>query len=193
MTDADFLEAILAQPEEDTPRLMYADWLEEKGEGDRAEFIRLQIESARLPEGDPRGCDLDSKAEGILAEFENKWLGEWSERYAAGKDPGFFVLDEVIGYLVTLLWTRGPSPLALAAAFFVFRFFDVVKPPPARRCERIGATGTDPVVLLVATAREGAVSVNLMAPLLVHPDTGAAVQAVLEGQGLDLRRTLVPA
>jgi len=72
-------------------------------------------------------------------------LGEWSERYAGGKDPGFFVLDEVVGYLVTCLWTRGPSPLALAAAFFVFRFFDVVKPPPARRAERIG--GGDGILL----------------------------------------------
>jgi phosphatidylglycerophosphatase A len=72
-------------------------------------------------------------------------LGEWSESYAAGKDPGFFVLDEVIGYLVTVLWTSGPSVLALTAAFFVFRFFDVVKPPPARRCEGIG--GGDGILL----------------------------------------------
>jgi phosphatidylglycerophosphatase A len=72
-------------------------------------------------------------------------LGEWSERYAAGKDPGFFVVDEVIGYMVTCLWTRGPSPLALTVAFFLFRFFDVVKPPPARRMERLG--GGDGILL----------------------------------------------
>ncbi len=72
-------------------------------------------------------------------------LGEWSERYAGEKDPGFFVLDEVIGYLVTCLWARGPSLLALAVAFFVFRFFDVFKPPPARRLERMG--GGDGILL----------------------------------------------
>jgi len=72
-------------------------------------------------------------------------LGAWAETYAAGKDPGFFVLDEVIGYLVTCLWTRGPSPLALVVAFFLFRFFDVVKPPPARRLERMG--GGDGILL----------------------------------------------
>jgi len=72
-------------------------------------------------------------------------LGDWAERYAAGKDPGFFVLDEVIGYLVTCLWTRGPSPLALAVAFFLFRFLDVVKPPPARALERMG--GGDGILL----------------------------------------------
>jgi phosphatidylglycerophosphatase A len=72
-------------------------------------------------------------------------LGEWSERYAGGKDPGFFVVDEVIGYLVTCLWTRGPSVLALAVAFFLFRFLDVVKPQPARALERLG--GGDGILL----------------------------------------------
>lgn len=72
-------------------------------------------------------------------------LGEWSERYASGKDPGFFVVDEVIGYLLTCLWTRGPSPLALTVAFFLFRFLDVVKPPPARQMERLG--GGDGILL----------------------------------------------
>lgn len=72
-------------------------------------------------------------------------LGDWSERHAGGKDPGFFVLDEVIGYLITCLWTRGPSVLALTVAFFVFRFFDIFKPPPARRLERLG--GGDGILL----------------------------------------------
>jgi phosphatidylglycerophosphatase A len=72
-------------------------------------------------------------------------LGDWSERYAGGKDPGFFVVDEVIGYLITCLWTRGPSPLAMTVAFFLFRFLDVVKPPPARQMERLG--GGDGILL----------------------------------------------
>ena len=64
-------------------------------------------------------------------------LGEWAERYKGKKDPGIFVLDEVIGYLITVAWMRGPSPLALVLAFFVFRFFDIVKPQPARAMEKI--------------------------------------------------------
>ena len=39
------LAAILAHPEEDTPRLMYADWLEEHGKPERAEFIRARGEA----------------------------------------------------------------------------------------------------------------------------------------------------
>jgi uncharacterized protein (TIGR02996 family) len=46
-------EAILANPDDDLPRLVFADWLEEHGETDRSEFIRVQIERARLDEYDP--------------------------------------------------------------------------------------------------------------------------------------------
>jgi uncharacterized protein (TIGR02996 family) len=38
------LAAIRANPDDDMPRLVYADWLEENGEGDRSIFIRTQIE-----------------------------------------------------------------------------------------------------------------------------------------------------
>ena len=47
-TDAGFMEAIIADPADDTPRLIYADWLDEHGQEERAEFIRVQCEIARL-------------------------------------------------------------------------------------------------------------------------------------------------
>lgn len=81
----------------------------------------------------------------VLLYAVGRSLGAWSERYAGGKDPGFFVVDEVIGYLITCAWTQGPSPLALTVAFFLFRFLDVVKPPPARALERMG--GGDGILL----------------------------------------------
>jgi uncharacterized protein (TIGR02996 family) len=41
MTDADaFLRAIIGAPDDDLPRLVYADWLDERGEGERADRIR---------------------------------------------------------------------------------------------------------------------------------------------------------
>ena len=47
MTDQDaLLRAVIENPDDDTPRLVYADWLEENGQPERAEFIRLQIELA---------------------------------------------------------------------------------------------------------------------------------------------------
>ena len=49
MTDeAAFLAAVRAAPDDDLPRLVYADWLDEHGEADRAEFIRVQCELAGL-------------------------------------------------------------------------------------------------------------------------------------------------
>ncbi len=72
-------------------------------------------------------------------------LGPWAESYAGKKDPGIFVLDEVIGYLLTVAWTASPSPLALCVAFFVFRFFDIWKPAPASHMEKI--PGGDGILL----------------------------------------------
>ncbi|MEZ6020075.1 MAG: phosphatidylglycerophosphatase A [Planctomycetota bacterium] len=65
------------------------------------------------------------------------------ERY--GKDPGFFVLDEVVGYLITMAALRGPSALGLVVGFVVFRTFDVLKPFPIKRLERVG--GSDGIML----------------------------------------------
>ncbi len=52
MTEGDGLyKAILAEPLDDSLRLIYADWLEEcGGQPERAEFIRVQVELAKLPE-----------------------------------------------------------------------------------------------------------------------------------------------
>ena len=72
-------------------------------------------------------------------------LGKWAEDYAGGEDPGFFVLDEVIGYLLTVAWLQGPSLIALTVAFFLFRLLDVVKPPPASWLENLG--GGDGILL----------------------------------------------
>ncbi|MBM3981375.1 MAG: TIGR02996 domain-containing protein [Planctomycetes bacterium] len=48
MTEAEtFLAAIIAQPDDDTVRLVYADWLAENGQPDRGEFIRAEIELAQ--------------------------------------------------------------------------------------------------------------------------------------------------
>ncbi|HEY8504969.1 MAG TPA: TIGR02996 domain-containing protein, partial [Gemmataceae bacterium] len=84
MSDRDaFLRAICASPDDDTPRLVFADWLEERGTAAEvawAEFIRLQCEAERLPPEDERVGDLEFRAEGLAAAFEREWLGEWAER-----------------------------------------------------------------------------------------------------------------
>lgn len=52
------LAAILAAPEDDAPRLVFADWLDEHGEGERGEFVRVQVELARMDGPDPDCCTV---------------------------------------------------------------------------------------------------------------------------------------
>ena len=102
-------------------------------------------------------------------------LGDWAERYAGKKDPGIFVIDEVIGYLVTVAWIEGPSLLALVVAFIVFRFFDIFKPPPARRLERLG--GGDGILLDDVVAGLYGLGVMALARLYLFEPTSWAVAA----------------
>jgi uncharacterized protein (TIGR02996 family) len=78
MSDGDaLLAAILAEPDEDTPRLAFADWLDEVGgeaERVRAEFIRVQIELTRVPVGDPRPVELVSREKRLLTAHRETWL-----------------------------------------------------------------------------------------------------------------------
>ena len=53
---AAFLQAIIADPADDLPRLVYADYLDENDDADRAEFIRLQCGPS--PEADARAASL---------------------------------------------------------------------------------------------------------------------------------------
>jgi uncharacterized protein (TIGR02996 family) len=70
-----FLEAIKAEPDDDTHRLVFANWLEENGEPERAEFIRLQVEWARLDWTNDRGADLQLRERELLARHGETWLG----------------------------------------------------------------------------------------------------------------------
>ncbi|MBX9623832.1 MAG: TIGR02996 domain-containing protein [Gemmataceae bacterium] len=47
-TELALLAGVVADPFADTTRLIYADWLDENGRPERAEFIRVQVELARM-------------------------------------------------------------------------------------------------------------------------------------------------
>jgi uncharacterized protein (TIGR02996 family) len=72
-----FLEDILANPDEDAPRLVYADWLEENGDAAgaaRAEFIRVQYALRDLPPDDPSRPQLEERERDLRQAHENAWL-----------------------------------------------------------------------------------------------------------------------
>src|SRR5438874_7243327 len=72
--DAAFLRAIRAAPDDDLPRLIYADYLDERGDP-RGEFIRLQIERPRLPRSDPRRAELKAREDELLRRHREDWEG----------------------------------------------------------------------------------------------------------------------
>jgi uncharacterized protein (TIGR02996 family) len=70
-------QAILDAPDDDAPRLVYADWLDEHGDPERAEFIRLEVK--RFRKGRPRvsGQDPDSQRHAALQRaYRDRWLRE---------------------------------------------------------------------------------------------------------------------
>src|SRR4051812_36025319 len=73
------IEAIREHPEDDTPRLILADWFEENGQSARGEFIRVQCELARAEPADPRRRELRLRQLHLLAEHERDWLGDWAD------------------------------------------------------------------------------------------------------------------
>lgn len=71
-----FLEHFVANIDDDTPRLVYADYLDENGQHERAEFIRVQVERHRLPEWDVAQVRLRLREQKLLDEHGEKWLRE---------------------------------------------------------------------------------------------------------------------
>jgi uncharacterized protein (TIGR02996 family) len=71
-----FLGAICENPADDAPRLVYADWLDEHGEPDRAEFIRVQIRLARADETGEDPGRLKARERVLRTRGESGWRKE---------------------------------------------------------------------------------------------------------------------
>ncbi len=84
MTPEDaFLDDIRMEPESDAPRLIFADWLEDHGQADRGEFIRVQIERHRCADESPA---LRRRAEGLLQRHWDEWVRPLAT--LVGAEPG---------------------------------------------------------------------------------------------------------
>lgn len=72
----------------------------------------------------------------VLVLVAGVWAAGAAEDVLGAKDPGPVVIDEVLGMLVTL----AAMPLSaggVVAGFVLFRLFDIAKPFPAGRLERL--------------------------------------------------------
>jgi uncharacterized protein (TIGR02996 family) len=70
--DRGFLEALAAQPEDDSVRLIYADWLEERGDL-RGEYLRITVALARLLVDDLHAEDLRRRADELRQQIDPRW------------------------------------------------------------------------------------------------------------------------
>jgi phosphatidylglycerophosphatase A len=77
--------------------------------------------------------------------FLSVWVSGNAEIFFGKKDDQRIVIDEIIGFLITMVWV--PKTIRfLIIGFFLFRFFDILKPFPIRRLEK-GFKGGFGVVL----------------------------------------------
>lgn len=89
MTDREGLyAAVLADPDADAPRLVFADWLEEHAQCEadtaRARFIRMEIHAENLPVGEPERIEIESEAARLFNRYGETWslqLPTWKEWY----------------------------------------------------------------------------------------------------------------
>jgi uncharacterized protein (TIGR02996 family) len=97
MSAAALLRAVLDAPDDDVPRLVYADWLDEHGDEAaraRANLIRVQCSLARLTDSAPEREALERRERELLAGHAAAWLAglpTWAVprgqlKWAAGKE-----------------------------------------------------------------------------------------------------------
>src|SRR5947209_4719841 len=77
--DSAFLRTIAAAADDDAPRLVYADWLADRGDP-RGTFVRLQCALAALPPEDPLRSDLEQTERRLLAAHAADWTADLAGR-----------------------------------------------------------------------------------------------------------------
>jgi len=78
----------------------------------------------------------------VLASVACVALGGFAEKHFCRKDPSLCTLDEWAGQALTYLFLPVAAGwqnwlIVAGVGFAAFRFFDILKPPPARRSERL--------------------------------------------------------
>lgn len=139
--DESFLLAIREEPDDDTPRLVYADWLMEQEElwrAERGEFIRLQCELVRMPENHPGREEKQQRERALLQRNWEAWIGPFRRLLRSGSQDGWirgnFKIEAVSKF------RRGfVEALSLHARTFLDVAEDLIRLTPLRRLELLRA------------------------------------------------------
>jgi len=76
----------------------------------------------------------------VAVAIAGAWAAGVTARDLGVADHGSIVVDEIAAFLLVSFFA-GPDPARQALAFVLFRFFDVVKPPPIRQVDRAMKSG----------------------------------------------------
>ena len=68
-----FLRELLDMPEDRNSWLVYADWLDDRGDP-RAEFLRLTVAHSLMAEGDPERAEAEARLKQLRAELDPNWM-----------------------------------------------------------------------------------------------------------------------
>ncbi len=105
MSDHDaLLLAILENPDDDAPRLVFADYVQESGDDDRAAFIRDQIELAKTPDWEPFAARWRRRA--IEEQAGDRWRStlpwhdSWSPRHPFRRGLGYAIKTDAVRHLL---------------------------------------------------------------------------------------------
>jgi phosphatidylglycerophosphatase A len=81
----------------------------------------------------------------IASFFLSVWISQNAEKSFGKRDDPRIVIDEMMGFLITMLWVP-QTTWFIIIGFFLFRLFDIIKPFPIRRLEK-GLKGGFGIVL----------------------------------------------
>ena len=178
-----FWKAICAAPDDDAPRLVFADYLDDHGDADRAAFVRAQCEGERLDPDDPRRVDLEVRATALLHEHRATWVEElpkWVRRSGVTFRRGFPA--GLMANAVQIL--RNASALASRTVIedVYVEFFRATRPaetfaasplPPRLRLFRNNSGGLA-VLRPLLSAMTGLTGLNLYSPCMYDGDARVA-------------------
>ena len=174
MTDA-LLAAVLADPDADLPRLVFADALDDAGDPLRAEFVRVQVSLARTPDD----LALKTREQTLLALHAADWLAPLRAKGEPLQNPGTHggfrrgFVEEVWMPAGVFLWKadklfrRAPVRTLLVTRAAAGELGDLFHSPHLRRLRELAVSGPHGHRLATAVAEAG-----WLPPVLVLPNCG---------------------
>jgi uncharacterized protein (TIGR02996 family) len=144
------LAAIVAQPDDDTARLVYADWLQEHGQERRAQFIRAQVWEARAGPYSPEARKQARLADSLIEGFRGEWSRHLQQRLVRWEFRRGFVEHAAVNVatfardaadLFRLEPVRSLQPVRFASGLTTVPLEPFFEVPQLERVTRLDFTG----------------------------------------------------